>query len=135
MTALLTGLAAAGIASRLLDKPEVIAAAIGIVAGLIVALVTSTKLHLGEGEIAYSSLFSHHVIPLREIAAVSVRPARGLIPGRAVGIMMKGGSQPTYAVIRVGLFSWPNLGKWVSAANSVIQAPRPGYDRGGGRAG
>ena len=128
--ALLAGLAAAGVASRILDKPEAVTVAIGIVAGLIVALVTSTKLHLGESEIAYSSLFSHHVIPLREIAAVSVRPAGGLIPGRAVGIMMKSGSQPTYAVIRVGLFSWPNLGKWISTANSVIQGPQPGYGRG-----
>ncbi|HWT97976.1 MAG TPA: hypothetical protein VN229_10175 [Terriglobales bacterium] len=135
MKALLAGLAAAGIASRLLDKPEVITVAIGIVAALIVALATSTKLHLGEREIAYSSLFSHHVIPLREIAAVSVGSARGLIPGRAIGIMMKGGSQPTFTVIRVGLFSWPNLGKWISSAHNVIQRPQSGYDRGGGDVG
>lgn len=133
--ALLAGLAAAGIASRILDKPEVIAVTIGIVAALIVALVTSTKLHLGEREIAYSSLFSHYVIPLREIAAVSARPAGGFIPGRAIGLMMKGGSQPTYALIRIGLFSWPNLGKWVAAANSAVQGPQPGSDRGGKRPG
>jgi hypothetical protein len=133
MTALLAGLAAAGIASRLLDKPEVIAAAIGIVAALIVALATSAKLYLGEREIAYSSLFSHHVIPLREIAAVSARPAPGLIPGRAVGFLMKGGSRPTYALVRVGLFSWPNLGKWIAVANDAIQGSSPGSDRSGGQ--
>jgi hypothetical protein len=122
--ALSTGIAASFIGLVAIDdsvsNPPAIAAAIGLIAFLSIAILSLSRFKVTQDAIECRYAFRTQLIPLAMIERVGGRRRWTLLAHQSVVFVLDGTSGVNGKIYRIGLFSSPSAATWCDAVNQAV---------------